>query len=762
MKKMKWAALLAMLLAAILPCAALAAPGDANIARQEEMSEKYRDGVYGGCVAGDTLYLYGGEHIYTYRIGDADVTAVEFQLPEPGEDEYRSVQRMFSDGETLYLLCTLTYYGDESYSLRSAQIYPLKVEGDEVSYGEPMELDTSDLLVSYGGDEEYFVQVNAACCVDGYLMMYVYNDNGEQALYALDMASGEGGYVEDVERIESITPYSQDELLIQTYDYESGCYEFLLYDPASESMTSACAPVERDGSMDSMAYSQESGRLFYMHGGYVMAAEDFDFANAEPVAELSTLYYSENGGLLLPGDYYVNVSYEATAIRSTDPDAMPEKRIIVRGSGYSDAIMAAYYSFGNAHSDVAVVLDQTYMRSSALIEAMMSRDASADVYMMSVSSEAYDALYNRGYMAEVDNEEVVAAVQGMYPAVQEVLTRDGEVIAVPVSVYGWTLGLDYEGFEKIGIAREDVPDNWPALLELLPELPDMLPEDGSVRIFEEYYTQQSVRENLLGVLLQSWRIHQNAAGREVDYDSPELIEMMDTVMTMDFEAMGLPEDDEDEEERYYEVRTYGGDERSYTLIETSVGCTIGNFYSRSEPALMSVIPGEPGEVVLSMTVAFVNPFSENPELAQEYLAELVKNMENSTAYNVSDALNEPVRYTHMLDQIQMYQEDLEELNAELESADPVDVPDIKEGIANIEEILADIDQYGWEIPERDIEWYRAHAEYLTVDRYDFLDAADEDGELSDLAEQFLAGRVSAEEFLTEIARKVRMRALEGN
>ena len=760
MRKLKWSALLALLLAALIPCAALAAQGDANIAREEDMRERFKDYIYGGCVCGDTLYLYGGEHFYTYHVGDADLEAVEFTLPEAGENEYRNLQRLFSDGEALYALCAVQHSDEDSYELRAAEIYPVEVGADAATFGDPVQLNIDKLAVSYGGEQTYFIQVNDVCFVDGYLMMYVYSDDGYGAVYALDIETGEGDFLEDVDEVRGIAAYG-DQLLLISYDYDARVNKFSLYDPASESLSEACPPVEMQRSINGIAYSRESGRLFYMSEGYVMAAEDFDFDNAQRVAELSTSYYSDSSGQLLPGDYYVSIGYECTSIRSTAPDALPETRITVRGSGYSDSLMAAYYSFGNSHGDAAVVLDQSYYHPEEIIEAMMSRDSSVDIYMLSVSGAAYDALYNRGFMVELDNPEIVSAVEGMYPAIREVLTRDGDVVAIPVNLYGWTLGIDYQGFEKLGIAREDVPDNWPELLDLLPQLPDMLPESGNIRIFEDYINQDSARSQLMSSLLESWRIHWMAAEGEVTYDAPELVEMFEKIMEMDYEALGLPEGD-DEDVVMYRMGGYDGEDRNYTLFEMNVGCTIGNFYSTAEPALMSVVPGEAGEVPLQLSVAFVNPFSENVELAQEFLVELLRNMGNRLAYNLSDALNEPVRNPYSLEWIEQNQEELEKLRESLETAEPVDVPDIEQQIADMEAMLENMETYSWDISAKDIEWYRTHADYLTVERYDFLQAADEDGELNSLSEQMMAGRVSPADFLKEVDRKVRMRAREGN
>lgn len=129
------------------------------------------------------------------------------------------------------------------------------------------------------------MQVNALCWLGDYLMMYVYDPCGESVLYALDARSGEGRYVDGVKDVNSIARY-EDRLLIESINDSEGIMEFYLYDPESGELASACAPVAMaEGSYEpygGFAYSPESGRLFYLTGGSLMAAEDFDFANAEP------------------------------------------------------------------------------------------------------------------------------------------------------------------------------------------------------------------------------------------------------------------------------------------------------------------------------------------------------------------------------------------------------------------------------------------------------------------------------------------------
>ena len=137
-------------------------------------------------------------------------------------------------------------------------------------------------------------------------------------------------------------------------------------------------------------------------------------------------------------------------------------------------------------------------------------------------------------------------------------------------------------------------------------------------------------------------------------------------------------------------------------------------------------------------------------------------MDNRAAYSLSDELNEPVRNRYSLEVLEEYQKDLEEQRELLESAEPVDKPAIEEYIADLEQMIDDFGRYSWDITKEEIAWYRSHADRLVVERFNFLDAADDDGELSDLAQQFFAGKVSPSDFLKEVDRKVSMRAREGN
>lgn len=766
MKKVTWIALLALMLLALLPAAALAAQGDANIALQDDMYEKYQDNIHGGFVHDGELYMYGSNHIFRYRVGDADLTGTELELPPADDEGAYGLEAAFSDGEEICALVSF-YQSGENYSIERLEICPIDMSGEKATLGEGMEVDLSELTTDYGdGDNLYLIQINATCCVDGHLMISCYDPSGQEAIYDLDVESGAGKYVEGIDgSLVCATPYEEGQLLIETYDYNSSTCEFLAYEPESESLTSLCAPIaqaEYSYGFNNLAYSMESGRLFYREGGYVLAMENFDPSTAQQVAEFSTLYADNRAGLLLPGDYYAFCSWDGVAVRNTNPGALPERRLVVKQNAYSDSIMAAYNSFGNAHADVAVVLDDSYSEPSALIEAMMNRDDSVDIYMLSVDNQAYDALYNRGYLAELTNPKLTEAVGEMYPFIQDAITKDGAVVALPVTIYGWIPEIDYEGFAQLGYAREDVPTNWKEMIELLPELAGKLYGEDGFYLVDEYSDQNSVRYQLYSEVLDAWRVNKDAEGEVQSYDDPQLAALMEEIAALDLGALGVPEP-QDDDEGMVAVYSYGGSD-THNLIQFSTGCTIGNYYpDGGEPTPMSVLPEQTAWAPLDLVVAFVNPFSQNADLAEEYLAELLAKQDDSLRYCLSDRENEPVRDPNYEELLQSWKDELASRQEALESAEAIDRPQIEEEIRSLEELIAYEDRFAWRISPKEIEWYRGHAEQMTVERFDFTNSGDDDSaDIYDLRQQMFDGKLSPADFLKELDRQVRMRAMEGN
>lgn len=760
-KRAKWVALLALVLAAALvPGAALAAAGDADLGTSQELVSAYNDALVGACEMGGKLYLCGMSNIYTYDPAGGELTPAAF-APEFDEGETAYPAGIVSDGEQLYVLEPVYYTDEDEYGADRLDLVPVELDGGEAEIGEPLEIDVDDLINEVSPDFSMFVDL-PGCCWVGDTPVLLTDDQARRQVYVVDPEEEYGWYVEGIEEsVCCIAPYGEDRLLIACSD--AGSAVLYLYDPAEDELEQACAPVKLDSGAENLfaglAYSAEGDHLFYLDGGSVMMAEGFDLANAKSVASVSLAQYVQSTGMVLPGELYAyNTADAGTFVRATQGRAEITAQLVVQGTDAFEASAQVYSAFTAAHEDVALVMNGGAPDSDQLIQAMMNRDSSVDVYLLPAESEAYDALYGRDFLAPLDDAAIAWVVEGMYPAVRDAVTRNGEIVALPVVARGTTIGLDYAGFEKIGISRDEVPGNWPELLALLPEVQEMLPEDENMMVFDGITTQPELREKLLREILRSWRNAQVAEGKEVSYNDPALAEAIAALMDLDLDALDVPRDEAEADAMLEDVEAAASGDRPYRLLELETGCVFGNFYSLNDPAPLAVVPGVQGWLPVDVTVAVINPYSKNPELAQEFLVELLHNTSTTTAYSLSDAQNDPVPNPRTEQVKQEIQAEIDRLEAELENADSLDAPAIEDSIAEQQRMLDTMDEFGMMISQKNIDWYRPAAQRMVVERFDDLSA---DSELDDLVQQLLSGRMQPESFVKEIDEKVRMRQREG-
>lgn len=713
-----------------------------NLVSKEELFNIYHDTNRGSCVVGDTLYILGTKYLFIYQKGNSDPVAIEYALPILKDTEFREVATIFRNGNKLCGLVDVQNASDGYNSIRT-EIIEIYINEGAVQFSDPLEINLDELFTNYPEDgyECHLMPIDDTVGTEDYLYLCLNNDMGDEVVYCFNINSAVGSFV-DVENVVGITPWDNKSLLIETYDYAAKIVQFIVYNPEVECIIPACDPVEMPDSLYGIAYSIESDRLFYLNCDQVMAVTHFDFVNAKPVAELMTTRFDNVSGKLLPGDYYVYSTYEKVSIRNTTNEASHKNELVIQGALDSDVEAKTYSSFMNSHSNVTLTRHET-IEEGTLIKSMMNRDSTVDIYILDVNCKDYEAVFTRGYMAELDNETLLNAITKMYPSVQNAILHDGTLVALPVNVYGWIPGFNYEAFDRIGVEREYVPDNWIDFLDLLSVLPELLPEDDSIRVFNGTYTQKGIREALIYAILNSWRWYTESMVEDIRYDSPVLNTLIEKVFDLDLTALGIPEVVGEE---------YGD---SITLVEMEVGCTIGNFFPYVDPTPLSIIKGVPGDVPLQLSVAFVNPFSKNTDLAQEYLAFLYTNLGEQILYNLCDGFNTPVRNWTYKENNSTLQKLLEDAQTSLANADPIDKPRWEETITEYEQYIADNEENNWEISPKEIIWYRSHGDALIVERFNYLE------DTYDIIGQLLDGRMNVKTFLKEIDRQTYLNEVEG-
>ncbi|MBQ3424876.1 MAG: extracellular solute-binding protein [Clostridia bacterium] len=754
---MKKLCLLLVLLMA-LPCLpAMAAEGDAvlGVSDEERISFSYCFSI------GDTLYLASYAELYTYHIGDADLTQYVFDAPvlDGSAESYDIATLPFTMGDQLYALNLITEYG-ETARFTGANIAKLTLQSDGVAaMADPVDVDWDNLVEEYEGNT-YPIRPDSIMGVDGKAIVRYYDLNGVFRMASVDMSSGKMSPIDEVEDAFSITAYGNDALLIEQYSYESETQtaRLLVYRPADESVeVLGDIQVEEYSPLQGLAYDPESDTVYCIKGGEVCSVDVQSGTVGEGVTDMPVESGGNIAGCILRGGFYAFCS-EGAVVRSLDVSQRPQTRLKINDTSWNDNLNTAFYRFANAHGDVSVVLSREYSEIEHLLENMMNQDSSVDIYVLSTSTGVYDALYKRGYLMELDESSKVAQLaKSVYPALLDSLSFQGHVVAVPLTMSAWTLGINEKALGAIGLKLEDVPDNWPGFLDFLSGLGGKLSEAKGVNLFYSGYTVSEARNDLFAAILEDYQHYVSLVHPDMGYDTDLLRGLLEKLEQIDFADLGCTPDDEVDDNMLY----YGDYNEDSILLQTGTGCSIGNFYSGFTPVLMRMEADAPALLALDTMVAVVNPYTKNREAALAFMDELVDDLPSATLYTLDPSLNEPVRGDMNQEALNDAKNELADLMKIYESASQEEKQSLEQEVTSKKREVEDYEANLWDVSPAEIEWYRAHAENVFIAGYNWL-YEDEAGEAMEMIDQYREGMLSAGDLLRGIDKKVQMMLLEGN
>ena len=133
-------------------------------------------------------------------------------------------------------------------------------------------------------------------------------------------------------------------------------------------------------------------------------------------------------------------------------------------AGPCDRSLADQYHAENPN--INVVLNNEYFDSvEKLINAINFHETNFDVMILWTQNQDIETLMEKGFCPALETSPVIAEQVGqMYPAIQEAVTLDGHILALPMSAYCAEMAYDPDDFDDAGIA---VPRNFTELAALI-------------------------------------------------------------------------------------------------------------------------------------------------------------------------------------------------------------------------------------------------------------------------------------------------------
>lgn len=725
--------------------------GQADAGKEEEKEEEEEEEEEEG-------FLFFGSR---EEEDDGKEEQQEVQTPSYGSD-----YTWFGWNGELYALEPQTIYEEESTHVKEIAVKHAKLEdGKVVMEDTGLPALSPEGLTDGDSQFEYFIGAQRIFTAGDRLVILPYNyGNGQPKLTLFNLKDGSTEYAELSKENADIVPGPDGSVLIVYVDYTGdgmNCvYRQMNLDTQEEGKEEFAKIENIKGYELGSCFDQSSNTLYYVNGGELWAKS---LAEPEKPAEAVNDCPEGQNILLLKDGFVLIWGYRTVMVKNTDPSQRQGITLRVFSTGYSNTINDAVLGMNSERGDISVILEQNWRSGEDLLQAMMNHDAQNDVYILSYSSPEFKALRDRGYLMDMSGEkELAEAADRLFPYVQQAVKKDGKLIGIPVSVNAQGLGLTKRVSEELKITPEELPKTWDQLLDWIPTLPKRL-EGTDYTVTESYMDARSLRVQIIQSILTQYQMWMDSKGEMYDFNTPMLKDLLKRVAELKGETLGIKEEinyEEMEQETSYH-------EPLLTSMYMS-GMEGNNYYVK----LPLGFDEESAMLPVSIDVAFMNPYTEHPEEAKEYLKMLLKKMDNSTQYVLFSDRTEPVPSPYAEESTKYHNEYMEAMKKQLEKAEGAEKAELEENIRNEEK--------NWEENQEDILWsissgmieeFRKTQELFRVQEYDMfteLFGSSEDKDVSKLLSGLFGfheeneEEISIDEALSLLDKKVQMKRREGN
>ncbi|MEA5013916.1 MAG: extracellular solute-binding protein [Candidatus Limiplasma sp.] len=716
---------------------------------------------------GDTLYIQTDQALYRWKIGmeepenllsfrreetegeDAaqtpDPSATADPLAEVVEGFRGDFSKLLTDGKRLLIL-----------SLREGALWQLT---DEAGALAPALENTLDFTAFRTPEGDYsYPNIKDIELMDGQLYMIAvnYEQSDTTNFYRWELASGKAGEALP-SQITSMAAYKDGRLLCLLMDSSEWNQEkepvarLAIFDPKRGAFEELFPAGKYD--CVGLSYNLENDTAYYMEDTVLRSLPDLALP-AKKSAYFITRAWDNPGCGLMQGGLYYQATTGGVSIRAMDQPGVENGALSIYGS-YP---FPAHVIFCSRHPEIPASLSTDYFDSlEAFANAMVSGQDAVDVLRLHVNSAPIDQLINKGYALDLSgNADVMAAVNGMYPAFVERLQRDGKVYALPLDVYAFSLGYNRNALAEINLTQNDLPRTWMELLDFTARWPQRYGEGHpSIRLM----MSPSVKSDLLNSLMESYVAYSLKTWGRIDFDSPLFARLMHAYDAIDGGWFSQNTPDEEElwsEECLFNLCT------DYAMLE--------DWQLQKDWGLTTLplpIPLDEGlEVVIpaAESVMIISPCTTRLEQAQLYLSTFAQYYDKASSnITLFPEHNEPVPNLNFEADVSASKTRLERVQKALESAPPEEKASLEEEEKYLQSWLANAEASRYTVREEAIAEYRENiAPYLYPMSQTPLNTwrNGKENELYTLMRQYKEGAIPLDRFIKEIGNRVRMMELE--
>lgn len=570
------------------------------------------------------------------------------------------------------------------------------------------------------------------------LYLLVRAGEGQAQIAAFDCADGSAALLA-MEGVSAIAPYTEQAMLAVRESGELGtiAYDGLAYAPLG------AFPGDAAG----LYYDGAANALYYVSGGNLCALADMRLDDAQILAAFPPAGPFTSLPAVAQGAY---ILADARMVYQAPLAAAEQEARQLRLEGRLEAWMdRAYYDFLAEHPGVQVArIDGA---NADILGDMLRQSPDTDIYLLDGNDSGYSALFERGYMAPLADEELAGQIAQMYPMLQRYLVRDGVPVAVPLDFADTYLpAFDAQAFALLGI--EAYPETWVEFFDLLSRAPELLAGYEEEIGFSSWEAEH-LRTVLLQYMVPDYIRQCEAHGRPLRLDTPQFRAALSAWEAIDWQAL-------EESGALGGATPYEADKMwLFHMPGFSVSPSALEPENRI-PALLAYHEDEEPMILVSFTAAFVNPYSDEQALATEYVAALF-----AEAVDTNDMLlpkviagwDEPIEDSMYEQMMRQYEDTIAEYTRQLENDPaPMMAARLEEQLRAVtEERVAYAAQGRYRVSPESLRAYQQATEHMYIATTPIGD------EIYALLSQYLDGAIDGEALIRTIDERLYMMEAEG-
>ena len=532
-------------------------------------------------------------------------------------------------------------------------------------------------------------------------------------------------------------------------------------------LTDTLCEMESDSSFSGFTMSGTS--VVFNDGSQVLrVAAPYD--TVETIGYLPPAYVYTNLPGCVSGNSYYTYNYDSglTSIDLTAP--LPATVLRIDSSiSWGDA-GELVRQYAKEHPEVGIVYASTSASTAPDYTQHMQSGEALDLYSFYLPGDAFAALRNKGYLAELSgSSDLLAAVSEMFPNLTKQVLVDGHLYALPVEVSTSCWSIDTAVLEDVGLTAEDVPTTYLELLNLIDEWITSYVEEYPEHALMDY--PYSLTAQLFSQIMLAQIAECEADGRTLTFTDADFIATLNKLDSMREKLQAYQDQWSDDNNNVYV--TYSGNAVIGGSYDTSTNdipllttyasidiqsSYVGNYENMSVPLMLSIQPNHDGTVIGAIRVMAVNRSSKNVDAAMNLLTYIAVNRSDYQKSLFSPAYTENIEDPYYEETKADYENYITELTEAMATADDSEKRDYQETIQNLKDALSRLSPYQY--TTENILLYDSQMENVRIIESTVFYG--DDNEASTLVNRYMDGNITVDQFVRELTRIVQMMIMENS